>query len=452
MKDRPERAHWQRLTGGRPLAIGAATALSLLVLAHPALVPRALVAVLVVVPLTLGAAWHVMRSDYGRSSQLHTGVFTLAALWIAALTGSALAHTGWSPDSLPALVPPVLSIAMLWVGSVLSRIRDGADGTDTKAIILIALVATCAVACLHGILQHLGADPLPRVDTFPQRVVGPFTNPNHLGGLTALVLPVALGGFLLGCRRAPRYAAAAVVMIYTGLLLAGSRGAMWAALAGCLVVFAAYLRRLKQLSRRPAWLRTGLLVLVLTAVTLVLQQRPIMQGPRGEVSVGQRLQAMSNVTGPAAAQDLTVVHRRVLWHSAWEIFLQHPLTGAGPGTYAAACARVLQDMAGDPQVVMLARLHRLEPLPYAHNELLHSLAEGGLVATLPWALLIAVAMTALLRRAWAGVDELSGMTLGLCSAVLVHSLVSYPMYLPATAACFWLVLGMSFIDPPEEHT
>jgi len=235
---------------------------------------------------------------------------------------------------------------------------------------------------------------------------------------------------------------AAIVAIYSGLLLAGSRGAIWAAAAGCIVVVIAFALALRRQQQRPRWIPYLLLLLSLGAVTRLLQERPIMEGPAGEVSVGQRLQALPNMTGKAAENDLTVVHRRVLWKAAWEIFLRNPILGVGPGNYPLVAVKTLETMSEDRRVVLLASLHRLEVSTYAHNEWLHSLAETGLVGTLPWSVLAIFWLLADLHRIGRETSETPIGCAGACGAVLVHGLVSYPLYLPATMGSFWMLLGI----------
>ena len=191
-----------------------------------------------------------------------------------------------------------------------------------------------------------------------------------------------------------------------------------------------------------------------------------MQGDAGQVSVGQRLQALSNIaqivrdlppvsgtgssTGDAAETDITVLHRRVLWRAAWDIFAHNPVLGVGPGRYQQACVQALENMAADRRVVLLSRLQRLDVPRFAHNEWLHSFAEVGLAGTIPWTLLIILWAATSSREVWKGREGIYLGALGACSAVLVHGLVSYPFYVPTIAGSFWILLGSSY-DYIEEH-
>ena len=440
MEDRLNPLQKQRCGGVVRLGHGAGFCLFVVILAHPAIADRNLVAVLAGVAAVLATVWltpHQWPPGPGRLPVL--GCW-LAAAWLGALFSSAAVHGAWR---LPALLPPVLSICLLWVGTHVGRSRRAA-GT-----VLLFLLAAAVGAALHAVLQHAGLDPLPRVDEFPRRVVGPFLNPNHLGSLAAVALPVALSGFLALCSRDGAFpgrtgsaVGVAILVIYSSLLLAGSRGAIWAAIIGGGVVTCGAIRALQRQSRRPSWLPLVLLAASLAGVTQLLQERPIMEGPQGEVSVGQRLRALSNMTGEASRSDLTVLHRRILWRAAWNMFARNPVLGVGPGGYPSAGEQMLVEMAEDPRVELLSRLQRLDMPRFAHNEWLHSLAESGLAGTIPWSLLAGLLLAVALASEWTGSDAIHRGALGACCAVLTHGLVSYPMYLPASAGCFWLLLGI----------
>ena len=411
-----------------------------MILAHPAVADRNLVAVLSGITVLLATVWLTARQWPPGPGRGPVVGWLLAAAWLGALFSSAAVHGSWH---LQALLPPVLSVCLLWIGTHVGRSRRAAR------TVLLFLLAAAVAAALHAILQHVGLDPLPRVDEFPRRVVGPFLNPNHLGSLAALALPVALSGFLSLCSRDGAFPSrtgsavgAAVLVIYSSLLLAGSRGAIWAAIIGGGVVTCGAIRALHRQSRRPAWIPLLLLAASLAGVTQLLQERPIMEGPQGEVSVGQRLQALSNMTGEASKSDLTVLHRKILWQAAWNMFARNPVLGVGPGRYPSTGEQMLVEMAEDPRVALLSRLQRLDMPRFAHNEWLHSLAESGLAGTIPWSLLAGLLLAAALASEWTGSDAIHRGALGACCAVLTHSLVSYPMYLPASAGCFWLLLGI----------
>ena len=425
------------------LGLAAGLALALVALAPPGVGDRATIAVGASLIIVATAVRVAVRQ--GAASGLPGSARWLALLWLLAMLGSAAVNDAWH---VRALLPPIVALALLWLGARLGRVGGAMP-------VVVSIVGVAVLIALHAALQHTGLDPLPRLDEFPGRVVGPFDNPNHLGGFAALALPLALAGYLALCNRSTRFPlvvglGVGVVAIYSCMLLAGSRGAIWAALAGSLVVVAGWARASHLQSRRPAWLPLLLLSVSLIVVTRLLQEQPVMQGDAGQVSVGQRLQALSNMTGDAAETDLTVLHRRVLWRAAWDIFAHNPVLGVGPGRYQQACVQALENMAADRRVVLLSRLQRLDVTRFAHNEWLHSFAEVGLAGTIPWTLLIILWAATSSREVWKGREGIYLGALGACGAVLVHGLVSYPFYVPTIAGSFWILLGISYYYI-EEH-
>ena len=320
-------------------------------------------------------------------------------------------------------------------------------------VAMAGIGAGALAAALHAAAQHAGWDPVPRADFFPDRVVGPFANPNHLAGFLAASLPLLLtaglgawsspGGF----RWRPALGLGLAVLLLVGiLLLAGSRGALAGCLAGTAVVFAGYVRaaRMGRLRARPLiWL---LLLVGAAGVALMLRHEPVMSNRHGETSVGQRLKAMLNVAGDAADQDATLVHRRVLRSLAWRLFAADPWLGAGPGQFRTAGA-----LADEAETRLLAKVRGGMPR-HAHNELLQTAAESGLAGLLPLVVLLAAGGLGAFGPAWRTGDPVTWAALGGCAAVMVHGLVSYPLHMPATAGAFWVLLGVLFRrgEPPGQ--
>ena len=357
------------------------------------------------------------------------------AAWLAGL-GISFA-LGGSSEPAP-LLPPLLGTAALFVGWQLRRAPDA-------AVAMAGIGAGAVAASLHAAAQHAGWDPVPRADFFPDRVVGPFANPNHLAGFLAAALPLLLtaglgaGSSPGGVRWRPALGLGLAVLLILGiLLLAGSRGALAGCLAGTTVVFAGYVRgaRLGRLRARPSgWL---LLLVGAAGVALLLRHEPVMSNRQGQTSVGQRLKAMLNVAGDEADRDATLVHRRVLRSLAWRMFAADPWLGAGPGQFRTAGA-----LADEAETRLLATVRGGLPR-HAHNELLQTAAESGLAGLLPLVVLLAAGGLGALGPAWRTGDPVTWAALGGCAAVMVHGLVSYPLHMPATAGAFWVLLGVLF--------
>lgn len=338
---------------------------------------------------------------------------------------------------------PIAACALLGAGWVLSRDLRGLP------VVRAGLTVAAVGAAVHALLQHLGIDPFPRTDPFPDRVVGPFANPNHLGGFAAAALPMLISAYLSSWSASPspdrragvRHGAAAVV-VYCALLLAGSRGAMWGAVFGCALAVVGY-GRAARAGRRP-WRWGGPLGLAaaLAIATALLWGQPVMRRPVAPVAVRDRIEGMTHVAGRQAVRDPTVLHRLVLWSAARRVIVADPWLGAGPGAFPTAYSAALQAMAADPHVAAMDAGQRRDATRHAHNEILHLWAECGLVALAPFLCVIGLGLRGGARNFLITHDLQGAGALGMAVAILVLAMVSYPLHQPATAVPFWLVLGI----------
>lgn len=375
------------------------------------------------------------------------------------LVGNVLSFCANKPTSPTELAPWAFGLLLLGLGKHL--------GTDDNTVELLACAAVglgCVVAG-YAVFQHLGLDPLPASTVFPDRTLAVFENPNHLGSFMAVLLPIALGGFLHSCRlpfpasrgiatevsleRAARWSPEwwarthlvwypATALLYAALLLAGSRGA-W---VGSVTGFAVLLWMMKVDARasglRLHRMRILAMALTLITVTLWLVPTPVMENDRGAVTVGQRMLSTANAITPQS--DETLSHRYFLWQVAWQLIQERPLVGVGPGRFA--------DHADSPTA------EGWSPNPWApfvswhpHNEFLNYWAQGGILTLLG---LLGIVLSAYLRSRDSARASLSAVSSGAGTSVLVHGLVSYPLCMPVTAILFWVLLGIMNVRETDQ--
>lgn len=415
---------------------GTAAGLLLLLAAHPGLVPR----------LPLYYVWTGLAAAVGIGLLAGcrprpwppTRLLTLTGFWLGAgVLSVTYADAPWRD-----LLLPISQAFWLACGWYLAR-RPAA-----LAPLAIAFIAGAAGAGLYGLIQYLDADLLPAATPFTTagRVVSVFANPNHFGNFVAAAVPVGLVCFIRLQGHRQWLAAAAVAALYSGLVLSACRGAWWGAIGGALVVLIGLIR--SPVGRRPrAWLRLGMLGILLAAVTFGLTHKPALQGPQGPVSHSQRLLSSRHIVGPGAAGDSTVNHRYFIWAVAWDMVRSQPLLGLGYGGFGRHFAAFRDGYADQERLRALPWHQRHEATPYAHNEFLHLWAETGLVGLLAFSALLAWGLVPALATAWQRRDlELSAL-IGLLAVLLIHSLVSYPLRLPLNGMLFWLGLGAAYAWP-----
>jgi len=328
--------------------------------------------------------------------------------------------------------------------------------------VTVNLALGVAVASLYGGLEYLGYEPelLPRPDVpASDRVLSLFRNPNHYGGLVAGVLPVGVGRFLMA-RSWPRG-----VMWYawlgggcTSVLISGGRGPWLAMVAGTAIVFACFLMLKDQGSWRHRLARIGSVVLLMGVLSLTVGQEVSVATSEGEVVMLDRLSGtvdvathvmedgLSSTVGMATDGSVgyaTVAHRYLIWHATCVALGEGLLVGSGPGSFKQRLARAQKALAArdeyEPWVVWLG----LDSVTHAHNDFLELWVEGGVLAVVGLASLIAAAMFMTVRELpkCLGLDPSLLGVAGVVTAFSVHGLVSYPLHLALSGWVFWLYLG-----------
>jgi O-antigen ligase len=248
-----------------------------------------------------------------------------------------------------------------------------------------------------------------------------FYWPNPFAAFLLLVLPPTLVRFLYALRIRDALAyGLMVVLLLVALVFTYSRGA-WLALGAVAVVAVMVLRPLrpgKVVERMTALVvLTGLLVFAMSRGTV----------PR-ESSQGIVMRAVS-VANPS---DYSIQGRLSFWRAGLEIFLDHPLLGTGPGTFASVLPAYQRDV----------RYYSRD----AHNLYIQTLAEMGAVGLVAMLMLLVSIGNTWRRtlRAAQGREEyplIAGVGLGLL-AFFLHSALDMDWMFPANPAMAFAFVGL----------
>lgn len=330
-----------------------------------------------------------------------------------------------------------------WLGPILLLLTAGWVSRDPacRYRLLWGLAGWAGVWGLVAILHESGWDgsPIWTRAVPPEellRMSRPFVNPNHYSSSVAMGALVATGLLLALLARAsggldrrgilqsfvdrawtlPRVIACslAAVLAVTGLALSRSRGGALA--LGCGILFLVAGR----------WLR-GRVALAVPAVVLA--------GILAGIPALQQAERASFSTAPfvSAGGDSSALLRMDAWGKTMRMFLDHPITGTGIGTFEWAFTGYQRQ--GEWMIFRAS-----------HNDFLQVLAEGGLVAAvlLGWALWIFVAR--ILVPALRGVAGSPRWTTIAAAAavfaVLAHSVLDFNLQIPANAAQFAVLVGI----------
>lgn len=310
------------------------------------------------------------------------------------------------------------------------------------AVHRVSLVAAVAVSA-YAIAQYYGLIASTPMLELEGRVSATFENPNHLGGYLACLLPVSALLVAEAGDRAVRWLwVGAGTVMYMALLFSGSRGAWWAFVIAGVCVGIVAVRLTPSLRWRNA--RTGLAVLLCAwTIATALYNLPTPVVVAGRTQLAERLTTTPELYAAEVQGLSSIGHRRLIWAVTRNMIADRPLSGLGYGSFGSAYPVYRERLLTDDSVH--ARLDagmRTGDVRFAHNEYLQVLAESGipavvcLVAAVSWVL-----WSALRNRPPPELETTRLALLIIIVASLVHSLVSYPLRLPAQGFLFWFAIG-----------
>lgn len=274
---------------------------------------------------------------------------------------------------------------------------------------------------IFGILQYLtfnGKLYWAREMRYGGIPFGPFVNRNHFAGFAELVIPMALVPLVLGKVRRERLFLVALFALVpiVALLLSASRGGIISfAVQLVILVLLLLVRRI----RSRHMILGGLVVL---AAVLAVSWIGVQQ-------VLQRFASMQSL-------EVTAGKRTSMRQDTWRLFLDHPVIGAGLGTF---------EMVFPPYDT----LYDGKVVNHAHNDYLEMLAETGVLGGIVCAWFIGLVLVVSLKRlsevgsTFGPVLNLSGLLA--CCGILVHSLVDFNLHIPSNALLFFLSAHIAVI-------
>jgi putative inorganic carbon (HCO3(-)) transporter len=255
------------------------------------------------------------------------------------------------------------------------------------------------------------------------RLGGPLGSENRYAQILAVIFPFALiRAFREPRRRFRLLGAGASILIASGVILSFSRGAA-VALAATIVLMVL----LRELRLRHV-------VLALTALTAVV----LVAFPHYLIRIGslEKITALSTAETSSDGPDSAIVGRQTENLAAWNTFLDHPLTGVGPGVYFHEYSREYANRLG---------IRYLESDRRGHSLYLEMAADIGMVGLAAFVAMVGSALVLLhrSRRYWRRLDPERSMLAGsiffgliayLASAAFLH--LSYQRY-------FWIMLALA---------
>ncbi len=281
------------------------------------------------------------------------------------------------------------------------------------------LVTLGFTVSLFGIVQYFTFNGKLYWLVMPDRsggAFGPFVYHNHFAGFVELVDPFGLA--LLFSARVPKGQLPALslftIVPIAALVLSTSRGGITSFLLE--VAFLAFVLGARE-DRGKRLLKAACLLIV-TGVLLVW------------LGIGSTVQRFEELSGSADPSE----GRVSLSRDAWQIFVHHPWTGTGLGTFETAYPRY-------------ASFYDGLRVDHAHNDYFELLANTGLIGGVLGLAFVAVLFWfgyANLRSARSpGGRAFYGSALAACAGILLHSFVDFNLHLPSNALLFLICAGLA---------
>lgn len=367
------------------------------------------------------------RSVWGGRATRGMLVFVL----VSALSAAFSIHRGKSLEAMLDL----LAITGLFLAAVtLAR-----DARILRGIALFEVLAALPVAVV-GLMQHFRPELLPPGNSYPGRALGPFGQPNRMGGYLIAAIPVALALSFVAQGRMLRVA---LLVATFGLMLClvatYSRGA-WIGLAAGLLVLGTAFARWPELAPRPALVFVSAacvalpLLILLPSVISRVQSRPS-AAPAWNLPIDPEREGSGAM-------------RRAIWAGALDAAAHRPLLGSGIGTFREAFDRYKG-----------TTMKRLEAeggrtADQAHNHYLGLLAERGVLGLAAFCLLVALSLGAAGAALAPGTPAMGRVLIaGLAASVvalLAHGLLDDNLSLIPHGTVLFANLGLLAAVPIRE--
>jgi O-antigen ligase len=299
---------------------------------------------------------------------------------------------------------------------------------DWRWLAIWPVIGIAALEAALGLWQYLGG-------TGEQARWGTYANHDHYAGFLEMALPFAVMYPVAVLRRAhsrphlsiaPAFVSSAVwalaVLMFAGIVFSFSRMGFIATLfssfmMGALVLGTTQLSWLTK-SRRRRWVAVGMVAALVLAGFVFLPPYRLTQRFAGLVST----------------DGLTSEGRTDLWKETIPLIRAYPVFGCGLGGYETAFSRF--KVSG----VLVTD-------DFAHNDYLQLMAELGLVGFLIGAALALSVVRMALRGAVKSSDPearyFAVACVGALSAIGLHSLADFNLYIPANAMLLAWIAGMA---------
>jgi len=299
--------------------------------------------------------------------------------------------------------------------------------TDWWMVIRITMVGV-ALVTLYALAQ------LFRINLFAMsmdrwRVEGTLGNPVFLGGYLASAIPlIVVWAFNV---KSYRWAAWSLVgLTVVTFMFTLSRGAWIAGLIAILITLMFYFRRYHSAWMKRLWIYLGVGLAVFILLTI-------------SWTVAPADSTFKQVGEKAIFRSESMLYRRNNWSIGWQSFLQKPWTGWGLENFHVAFDRNYRTF---KQHAGFTESHVDRP----HNEYVGVAVAGGLIALVPYLLLMGYAIYRGWRRLQAKIDpDTYLINVGMLGALIGYAVFVFTAFNLITNILF-LILALAWVNQSED--
>ena len=312
------------------------------------------------------------------------------------------------------------------------------SGENARKLVRV-IVSSAVIASAYGLLQFVGWEILPRdrIRADWWRAFATSGNPDFLSAFLLLVLPFPVLFYLCASDEQKKstnfFWLAASAIIFSCILATYHRGAWVGLAAACLVAGVALWRKVELRSLFKVK-RVFILVVVFIACLLAISWYA---GARGRPSL---LVRASSGVGTESIEESSIDVRTYIWRATCVLIMKRPVFGWGPDTMY----DVFQKHALKPAQLGYRGIMRTKP-DKPENLFLQIAYEGGMVALVPFAVVIGLILLSL-WRSLARLDDKDGLIIfGIFLGVagyLAQQQFSFSTL--SSSPIFWSLIGLAF--------
>jgi O-antigen ligase len=336
------------------------------------------------------------------------------------------------PDAAASMVAAYASEGLLLYVLVTNAVRDW---TTLRAAVIVLLVVGAFMGALSifqdltntfsnpyfGFAQTVQPDPLEVVNPdAARRLSGPIGEANRYAQVMLMLVPLALFAFLTATSRRTRILAAiAAIAIIGGMLLTFSRGAGVA-----MIILVAIAIALRYVRLRDA-----------IALALVILIALFAFAPRYVERIAS-LEGVASLVASGEAGDNAILGRATSNLASFNVFLDYPAFGVGPGQYVASYSQEYGNELG---------MRFREESRRAHNMVLEVAADTGIAGVVALGGIFASTLLGLwrVRRRWVSINPVyAAWATAFMLAVIGYLLTAMFLHI-AYMRYLWLLMALA---------